>query len=272
MAKRWMSSLFIAVLAIIVSEQTASAQTVGTDICACQPSVYKLKLDFSLVCTDTTVAGPGINNTACIVTSRDQNENVTNPFPVTVSEVQVLELGRNLKVVGNSVFSGTFFDGDEISYTSVTVEEPETINADTIPRGFQIFITGVNSDEEPLVNQLVITYTNDCGIFPLLEIGDLIGWVNFVSGSTWLYVFCLKCDVNHHCSYQLLIVYNSDGPGQTSRRILSHCWTRHSGPCFFSHRVTRCRSNRKRDRSTGSTGRTRSTRQSSFLPSIRVVY
>lgn len=183
MAKRLMRSLITAVLTVIVLEQTASAQSVGTDICACQPSVYTFKLDFSLKCTESTVAGPGINNTACIVTSRNQNENVTNPFPVTVSEVQVLELGRNLKVVGNSVYSGTYFDGDEISYTSVTLEEPETIDANTIPRGFQIFITGVNSDEEPLVNQLVISYTNDCGIFPLLEVGDLIGWVNFVSGA-----------------------------------------------------------------------------------------
>ena len=175
----------LAFLAVIVSEKSAAAQLVGTDICACQPSVYTLKLDFSLVCPDSTVAGPGINSTACNVNSRNQNENVTNPVPISVSEVQVLELGRNLKVVGNSVYSGTFYDGHEISYTSVTVEKPDTIDANTIPRSFQVFITGVNSDEEPLLNQWVISYTNDCGIFPLLEVGDLIGWVNFVSAAEW---------------------------------------------------------------------------------------
>ena len=155
----------------------------GTDICACQPSVYTFKFDFSLGCPDSTVAGPGINNTQCNVNSRHQNETVTNPVPISVSEVQVVEGGRNLKLVGNSVYSGTFYDGHEISYTSVTVEKPDTIDANTIPRSFQVFITGVNSDEEPVLNQWVITYTNDCGISPLLEVGDLIGWVNFVSAA-----------------------------------------------------------------------------------------
>jgi len=186
LGKHFASSVFavvLAVLAVIISEQSTSAQLVGTDICACQPSVYKFKLNFSLSCIDTTVEGPGITETACNVNSRDTNENVTNPFPISVSEVQVLELGQTLQVVGSSVFGGTFFDGDEISYTSITVTEPGTINAATIPRGFQVFITGINSDEDPLVNQWAITYNNDCGIFPLLEIGDLIGWSNFVSKS-----------------------------------------------------------------------------------------
>lgn len=186
LGKHFASSIFavvLAVLAVIISEQSTSAQLVGTDICACQPSVYKFKLNFSLSCIDTTVEGPGITETACNVNSRDSNENVTNPFPITVSEVQVLELGQSLQVVGSSVYGGTFFDGDEISYTSITVTEPGTIDAATIPRGFQVFITGINSDEDPLVNQWAITYSNDCGIFPLLEIGDLIGWTNFVSRS-----------------------------------------------------------------------------------------
>jgi len=176
-----MKSLLYTLLASFVVIAPTSSQLVGTDICACQPSVYKFKLDFSNVCPDGTVEGPGITETTCIVVTRDMNENATNPFPISISEVQVLELDQTLQPVANSVYRGPFFDQDEISYTSITVTEPGTINPETVPRGFQIFITGINSDEEPIVNQLAITYSNDCGIFPLLTVGDIIGWAEFVS-------------------------------------------------------------------------------------------
>ena len=174
-------SLLVALLLTVLGTNSATAQLIGTDICACQPSVYRFKLDFSLICNDNTVEGPGITETACIVETRDTNQNPTNPFPISVSEVQVLELGQDLQVVGNSIFDGQFFDGHEISYTSITIRNPDSVTPNTIPRGFQVFITGISSDEEPLVNQWAITYNNDCGIFPLLEVGDRIGWVEFVS-------------------------------------------------------------------------------------------
>jgi len=181
LGNNFLASSLVALLLAVLGIGKSSAQLVGVDICACQPSVYRFKLDFGLVCTDNSVGGAGITETSCIVETRDMNQNPDNPVPISVSEVQVLELGQELQVVGNSQFEGQFFDGHEFSYTSMTITNPSGVTPNTIPRGFQVFITGVNSDEEPLVNQWAITYSNDCGLFPLLEVGQVIGWIEFVS-------------------------------------------------------------------------------------------
>lgn len=168
------------------------AQLVGVDICACQPSVYRFKLDFNLTCPDGTVSGPGIVETACIVETRDASVLVTNPKPVRVTQIQILELGQDLAVVSNTLVEEDVFDGNEVEYTSVTKRDPSIINNTTLPKGFQVFITGVNSDEETLVNQFAISYANDCGIFPLLEVGDRIGWIEFVS-TAFSKVYGVEC-------------------------------------------------------------------------------
>lgn len=169
--------LFAVLLLLLIG--SASAQTIGTDICACQPSTITFDLVFSLECDDTNVGGPGINETACLVETRGSTP--SDPFPVTVTEVQVLELDQNLQIVGQSVYTDTFVDGDNITYTSIVKREPNTITGTSLPRGFQVSITGLSKTEESLVNSWVIIYTNDCGIFPLLEVGEKIGWVKFVS-------------------------------------------------------------------------------------------
>jgi hypothetical protein len=158
-------------------------QTIGTDICACQPVTYELILNLSLSCADTTVLEtiPGILDRACQVESRDEIENITNPFPLTIGSVIVSELDANLLPVSQAVYRGPYFDGDIITYTSIVLTNPNELNATTIPRGFQVVLTGLNSAEETLTNTWVITYENDCSIFPLLTKGEQIGWTIFVS-------------------------------------------------------------------------------------------
>ena len=161
----------------------ASSQELGVNLCFCQPDTITFKLDFSFECPGSNVAGPGINDTACLVETRDSIDAITDFAPTFVSEVQVLELDQNLQIVGQSFQNGPFFNGDEITYTSIVMQSPETVMAspELLPRGFQVSITGLNANEESLVNTWVVRYTNDCGIFPLLEIGDRIGWSEFVS-------------------------------------------------------------------------------------------
>jgi hypothetical protein len=162
---------------------TTYGQIVGTDICACQPVTYELILNLSLSCPDSTVVDtiPGILDRACQVESRAQTENITDPFPVTIGSVIVSELDANLLPVSQAVYRGPFVNGEIIQYTSIILTSPDNINADTIPRGFQVVLTGLNLGEETLTNTWVITYENDCGIFPLLQKGEQIGWTIFVS-------------------------------------------------------------------------------------------
>jgi len=176
-------------------------QTIDTDLCACQPSVYTFKLDFSNECTHTTVGGPGIPETACIVDGVG-----SNVIPISISQVQVFELSQTLQILGSAVLTGPFFDQDEISYTSITsVNEPGTIDPQTVPRGIQVSITGINSDEELLVNTWVILYSNDCGVFPVLDIGDIIGWTEFVCAAYKPLEWSERATRCSHIYYYLLL-------------------------------------------------------------------
>jgi hypothetical protein len=181
-------------------------QLVGVDICACLPTTVTFRLNFTIECDETSVAGPGINETTCYIETRG-NENVTDMVPISVSTVQVLELKEDQSVITGSNFDGGFVDGAEITYTSIVERAPDNITAATLPRGFQLVVTGVNAAEQTLVQTSAIIYTggtlfhrrilvvsifaaylqstlfvlSECGIFPLLEIGEQIGWVVFVS-------------------------------------------------------------------------------------------
>lgn len=163
------------------------AQEIGIDICACQPSTYEITIGALLTCGDSNVAGTGIAETACITESRlPDTVNITDYVPATVSEIQVLELSQCLNpvdcdVVGQSLYTGPFFDGDSIVYTSIVRTSPEIINNLSLPRGFQVTIVGNNAANQPIVNSWTILYVNDCGIFPLLTVGQRIGWSIFVS-------------------------------------------------------------------------------------------
>jgi hypothetical protein len=129
------------------------------------------------------VEGAGIIETACLVSSRlPDTVNVTDFVPVTVSEIQVLELDEFQDPIGQSVYTdGPYFDGDFVTYTSIVRTQPEIVNAMTLPRGLQVSIVGNNAQNQPIINTWGILYNNDCGIFPLLTVGQQIGWSIFVS-------------------------------------------------------------------------------------------
>jgi hypothetical protein len=102
--------------------------------------------------------------------------------PISVQNIQIFELDQNNKVVAQTVRTGTFVDGSNFTYTSIIATETEDINPVSLPRGLQLVITGLNEMEESVVNTYIILYTNDCGIFPLLFVGQTAGWTIFVSG------------------------------------------------------------------------------------------
>jgi len=165
----------------LLNRVSVEAQEIGVSICACQPDVYEFTLDFGLTCDDMDIikGEPGILDTACVVnTSGD--ENVTDFTPVIITEVQILELDQNFDVIGKFRQSGLFQDGSKFNYTSITAN-PMDLNATSVPSAIQLFLTGRNAAEQDLVNFYAIVYDNNCGIWPLLEVGDEAGWTIFVS-------------------------------------------------------------------------------------------
>jgi hypothetical protein len=172
------------------SSHIVGAQLIGTNLCGCQPATYTFTFDFDLTCDDNNVeGGPGINETACLTEIRGE-DNVPDEdlIPVTVQSVQIFELDRNNQVFSQTVRTGTFVDGSNFTYTSIITTISDLENISSLPRGLQLVITGLNSKEQSTVNTYIITYTNDCGIFPILTEGQTSGWTIFVSKHSRLFV------------------------------------------------------------------------------------
>ena len=169
---------FAVVGALALLFNSASAQ-VGVTICGCQPAVYEITLNFTLTCDDTDVLGPGINETAC-VTSKETDEDITDFVPVLVTDIQFLELNQALATLQQEPRTGAFRQGDVVRYTSVLAVRDSFTELD-VPRAFQMILRGFNAIDQPIQQTWVITYENDCGIFPILFEQQKIGWSIFVS-------------------------------------------------------------------------------------------
>lgn len=165
---------------ILSTSRLADAQ-VGVTVCACQPDFYEFTLDFALSCNDTDITRemPGINDTSCEVNPVG-SQNVSDPRPVVVTSVQILELGPppDFPILFETTIPLELSDGGKFNYTSVAAV-PQTITPETLPSGLQLSITGRNQNEEELLNYWLIVYDNDCGIWPLLTEGQKIGWTVF---------------------------------------------------------------------------------------------
>lgn len=170
---------------------------IGVSICACQPGFYEFTLNFTFPrvggpngsnnnCDQGEIMGPGINNTSCLIDNVDDDTDEANTFFTFMSTIAVQELDQDLLPLANTRYVGPFLDGDVFTYTSVIANglaDPTDVNK--VPRGFQFTIQGRNELDEDLTVAILIRYENDCGIFPLLEEGDQIGPMIFVSGMIW---------------------------------------------------------------------------------------
>ena len=161
---------------------TAQDIIVGTDLCACQPITYEFTLDLNSKCsaTDINMTMPGIEDSGCVVESRGSTENITNPFPSIVNQITIVELNQNKQPIAQTIYDEAYQNGDIIYYNSIMVTAANTI-PENVPRAIQLTISGLNDEEVQLTNSWIIYYENDCGIFPIVNQGQRIGWTIFVS-------------------------------------------------------------------------------------------
>lgn len=136
---------------------------------------------------DATVR-PGINATDCFAGNLDPANDVNTDFvPVTITKIQILELDRNQGIIKEDSRQGAFVDEQEFNYTSIAVSDPEL---DQEVGGLQMTLDGRNANDDQIVNNWIILFTNECNIFPLFEVGDQIGWTEFVSMTLPQAQFC----------------------------------------------------------------------------------
>jgi hypothetical protein len=172
---------FLAVLGVLLAAPTSVSSQTGAEICACSPSNYEFTLDFSLFCPPINITlGDAVAATTCLV-SPFGNPDVDDLVPVAVQEINILELDQNLRISVQENIEGNFADGDTFKYESVSAN-PDNIGGPVdIPRAIQINIVGVNAADEPIINVYIITFTNNCGSYPVLFEGQSAGWTRFVS-------------------------------------------------------------------------------------------
>ena len=167
---------------------------IGTDdittICNCSPSTYKFTLDFTLSCPPVNIPQPNdaIESTTCLI-SHFGNPDITDLVPVSVTNIEILELDQNMQITSETTIPGNnFVDGDTFQYTTKdALADSDEIGNDPDPvmskvqKAIQLTMIGMNRIGKPIINVYIITYTNDCNAYPVLQEGQSIGWTVFVS-------------------------------------------------------------------------------------------
>ena len=153
----------------------------GQSICACAPSSYEFVFNFNLTCPPVNVTeGNAVAATSCLI-SPFGNPAVTDLVPVAVESIEILELDQNLQISVQEKIQGNFANGDSFKYVSVAANPSEIPNPVDIPRAIQLNTVALNQFDQSIIAVYIITFTNNCGAYPVLFDGQSAGWTVFVS-------------------------------------------------------------------------------------------
>ena len=170
---------FAALLTLLGLAVTPVGAQVGVTLCACSPAVYTFELIFDAVCNFTNVEGLGIENSDSSCSPAGIDQNIDTFVPVAVTSIDILELDQTLVPFAFQPIRGAFRNGNTFTYTSVTATDPN-LPLQRLPGGFQMNIIGTNELDQDIQNVWIVTFTNECGIFPIFTIGEQIGWTKLV--------------------------------------------------------------------------------------------
>lgn len=188
--KLFRATLMSAWILLAVTSAQELSFTVNDDVCGCSSAAYTFLLDFGLTCPPANIrtgTGSGVSRVSCLISPFGAPTTKLNP--ISIDSVSVLELDQSNNVLVEERIGGGFNDGDSFSYQSIINRDVTTIQ--NIPKALQLNLSGRNEDGVMLMNVFVITFTNECGVTPVLEVGESAGWVRFVSGF---------CSYSHPCT------------------------------------------------------------------------
>jgi hypothetical protein len=177
--------LSFATLSLCIQRHHHVTAQIGVTICACQPRVYTFELNFTSLCPDTNILeNPGILDVDCFQRGVGVNADLINDtIPTQINNINVLELGSEREPISITPYPRMFSDGSTFEYTSPilgSIADLTNLTVDSFPAGLQIDLTGINREEQPITNVWIIMFTNDCDFYPVLDIGDNIGWTTLV--------------------------------------------------------------------------------------------
>lgn len=139
--------------------------------CACSPAKFDFVIDFSNLCGNVDIGGPGVAGVSCTIGgSQDLNA-------VVIDTVTIEEVNAAGQVIGNAALDGPLTTGT-IVYTSV-ISTP-TITPPNYPVKIRISMDGRNAADEPLEAFFEIDYTNSCTAYPVVSTGENLAWLRLV--------------------------------------------------------------------------------------------
>jgi hypothetical protein len=174
LASGWMRA------ALLLSLASLSKAQVGTNICSCSPPTYEFTLDFSLSCDDSQLDGQGISDFECVIAPFQTGANI-DLTPASVETIDFVEFDQALGRLAESSLFQQFLDGQSFTYTATTAD-PGSVMMPTVPRALQVTMLAQNSIGQPLLMTWLITFSNSCNDFPVINVGNRVGWTTFVSG------------------------------------------------------------------------------------------
>jgi hypothetical protein len=135
-----------------------------------------MTLDFALTCTETSVAlSPGISDVVC-----NTNPNVgLDSTTAQATSIQILELDQFQKILRTDMITTVKDNGATIEYQSY-IASSQTNQVDRVPGSLEIAIMARDTTVTSIYQQLVIQFSNDCTVYPVLSPGQQIGWLKMV--------------------------------------------------------------------------------------------
>lgn len=176
---------FLSLLIFVYMYKSDGQSLTSVSTCSCSPLTYKLRLDLSGTCPPYNVtAGPdsGIQRVCCAISSSPTNDIKQDLTPIAVTEYQIIELSQSLSPIRvKSVSNVILQSGSYISFESTTL-----LNSSIVTRGIQVAMNGVNNDSSILNLNIILQYTNRCGVLPF-NFGSSLGWIVFVRSFDFFY-------------------------------------------------------------------------------------
>jgi hypothetical protein len=174
LASGWMRGALL-----LLSLASLSKAQVGTNICSCSPPTYEFTLDFSLSCDDAQLDGQGISDFECVIAPFQTGANI-DLTPASVETIDFVEFDQALGRLSESSLFQQFLNGQSFTYTATT-SDPGSVMMPTVPKALQITMLAQNSIGQPLLMTWLITFSNSCDDFPVINVGNRLGWTTFVS-------------------------------------------------------------------------------------------